>query len=140
MTEKQKRFCLEYIKDLNATAAALRAGYSAKTAYSQGQRLLKKVEAQKEIQRLMDNRAKKAIVTAENILESILDIRNTCAAKYDIVSKVDGKKLGETMIDIQGAIKANELLGKHLKLFTDRLEVEGEINTTITIEIGGDDD
>jgi phage terminase small subunit len=140
MTEKQKRLCLEYIKDLNATAAALRAGYSAKTAYSQGQRLLKKVEAQKEIQRLMDNRAKKAIVTAENILESILDIRNTCAAKYDIVSKVDGKKLGETMIDIQGAIKANELLGKHLKLFTDRLEVEGEINTTITIEIGGDDD
>ena len=44
MTAKQKRFCNEYLIDCNATQAAIRAGYSAKTAYSVGQRLLKNVE------------------------------------------------------------------------------------------------
>ena len=46
LTDKQKRFVDEYQVDLNATAAAKRAGYSEKTAYSMGQRLLKKVEIQ----------------------------------------------------------------------------------------------
>ena len=44
MTAKQKRFCDEYLIDLNATQAAIRSGYSEKTAYSQGQRMLKNVE------------------------------------------------------------------------------------------------
>ena len=49
LTDKQKRFCEEYLIDLNATQAATRAGYSAKTAYSMGQRMLKKVEVQEYI-------------------------------------------------------------------------------------------
>lgn len=127
MNDKQKMFCKEYIKDLNATAAAIRAGYSEKTATPLASRLLTKVNIQEEIQRLMDKRAHKVELTAENILESIMDIRNTCAAKLEITSKVTGEKLGMSMIDAQGALKANELLGKHLKLFTDKVEHSGEI-------------
>lgn len=51
MTEKQKRFCEEYLIDLNATQAALRAGYSEKTAYSIGNENLKKPEIQEYIQK-----------------------------------------------------------------------------------------
>ena len=50
---KQKRFITEYPKDMNATQAAIRAGYSTKTAYSQGQRLLKKAEIKKAIEDLV---------------------------------------------------------------------------------------
>ena len=50
LNEKQKRFVLEYLIDLNATQAAIRAGYSKKTAYSMGQQNLKKLEIQKAIQ------------------------------------------------------------------------------------------
>ena len=53
MTEKQKRFCLEYLIDANATQAAIRAGYSKKSAYSQGERLLNNVEVQNYIQEQM---------------------------------------------------------------------------------------
>lgn len=135
LNDKQKMFCLEYIKDLNSTQAAIRSGYSEKTANRIGSENLTKLDIQAEIQRLMDSRAKKVTITAENILESILDIRDTCATKYALTHKVTGEKLGESMVDIQGALKANELLGKHLKLFTDKVEVDGTVNIVISGQV-----
>lgn len=61
---KQQKFCEYYIQSVNATEAAIKAGYSEKTAYSQGQRMLKNVETQKYINELVvnakDNRGKKS--------------------------------------------------------------------------------
>lgn len=54
LTPKQKRFCEEYLIDLNATQGAIRAGYSQKTAYSTGQRMLKNVEVQNYIQKHLE--------------------------------------------------------------------------------------
>ncbi len=54
MTPRQEKFCVEYLIDLNATQAAIRAGYSEKTAYSMGQRLLKNVEIKSRIKELQD--------------------------------------------------------------------------------------
>lgn len=68
LPEKQVLFVKEYIVDLNATQAALRAGYSPKTAGSQGQRLLKNVEIQKAIQKVKDERAERVEITADMIL------------------------------------------------------------------------
>jgi len=63
LTPKQLRFCQEYIIDFNATQAVIRAGYSKKTAYSQGQRLLKNVEIQKKYERSLgsERTAKKGL-------------------------------------------------------------------------------
>ena len=61
----------EYLIDLNATRAAEMAGYSPKTAYSQGQRLLKNVEVQRAIQAAMDKRADKLEITADRVLQEI---------------------------------------------------------------------
>lgn len=77
LTEKQKRFCEEYIADLNATKAARRAGYSERTAYSQGQRLLKKVEIQKYIAELRCEQSEKSSITAEKIVAELASMAFT---------------------------------------------------------------
>lgn len=68
MTPKQDQFVREYLIDLNATQAAIRAGFSAATAYSQGQRLLKNVEIAAAIQAEQDKRAERTAVTADRVL------------------------------------------------------------------------
>ena len=75
--DKQKQFCKEYVVDLNATQAAIRAGYSPKTARQIGQRLLTKVDIQAEIQRLKKLRASKVEVTADFVLKQLVDIATT---------------------------------------------------------------
>jgi len=110
LTPKQSMFCKEYLIDQNATRAAKQVGYSEKTAYSIGQRLLKKVEIKKELEKLQKGRLQRVEITADYVLNNIKTIGERCMNK---------KKFKEI-----GALKAQELLGKHLKLFTDKLEVE----------------
>lgn len=74
LNQKQAQFVREYIIDLNATQAAIRAGYSKKTAYSIGQRLLKHVEVQNELQNAMSRRAKKNEITADMVLQELAKI------------------------------------------------------------------
>lgn len=69
LSPKQKLFVSEYLVDLNATQAALRAKYAERTAYSQGQRLLKNVEIQKAIQKAMNNREERTEITQDRVLK-----------------------------------------------------------------------
>lgn len=110
LTPKQEAFCREYLIDLNATQAAIRAGYSEKTAQEQSSRLLSNVMVKEYIQRGMEDRAERVQVTADDVLNDILETRKAAAA--------DGKH--------SDRLKANELLGKHLKLFTDKHEHSGK--------------
>jgi len=75
LTPKQKRFCEEYVIDSNATKAAERAGYSKKTARSQGQRLLTKVDISKQITKLQSELAKKKEITKDDLIDSLLEIK-----------------------------------------------------------------
>ena len=70
-TPKQKRFIEEYAVDLNATQAAIRAGYAKKTAYSQGQRLLKKVEIETAIQATLVEVSKRVEVTVDDVVAGL---------------------------------------------------------------------
>lgn len=119
LTPKQDMFVREYLIDLNATQAAIRAGYSPKTAYSIGEENLKKPEIAKAIQLGMDKRAEKAIITADEVLSNIRRLAQKA----------------EDMDDNGNALRANELLGKHLKLFTDKIEQSGNINLTVSTGI-----
>ena len=71
LTPKQERFCEEYLIDLNATQAAIRAGYSEKTAYSAGQRLLRNVEIQNRIAELKAERSKRTEITQDRVVKEL---------------------------------------------------------------------
>lgn len=152
LTEKQKRFVAEYLVDLNATAAAKRAGYSEKTAYSTGQRLLKDVEIQNAVQEAKLDIGKRTGVRQEDVIEEIrrlafFDIRKLFDkdGKPLDISKLDGDTAAALVgLDVQDIkdgesgdflgyvkkykmadkLKALELLGKHIGLFDKRLTVE----------------
>jgi phage terminase small subunit len=74
LTPKQAQFVREYLIDLNATQAAIRCGYSEKTAYSQGQRLLKHVEVAAAVQSAMDARAERTEISADRVLSELAKI------------------------------------------------------------------
>ena len=103
LTTKQKLFVEAYLANPNATEAAIKAGYSKKTAGSVGAENLKKPE----IAEAIKSRVSEAIITADEILTGVKQI----ALKGD----KDSDKL-----------KAYELLGKHLKLWTDKTELTGK--------------
>lgn len=139
LTRKQAMFCKEYLVDLNATQAAIRSGYSKKTARRIGGENVHKPDIMAEIQRLMDKRSERVEVTSDDVLKSILDIRANCTQELDIKAKnEDGEVevVGKQMLDTSGALKANELLGKHLKLFTDKTEVTVKELPEIVIKRG----
>ena len=74
MTEKRKRFAEEYLFDFNATQAAIRAGYSERTAYSIGQRLLKDVEVARYVEETMEQLKKETIADADEVLQLLTSI------------------------------------------------------------------
>jgi len=153
LTQKQKRFCEEYLVDLNATQAAIRAGYSPDTAYSIGAENLKKPEIRARIDKAMAERSKRTGVNAERVLRELAKIAFVNApdvidldkavvldsATPDDTAAISGVKVkrsitdsGETIereIKLSDKIKALELLGKHLGMFTDKMELSGKVET-----------
>jgi phage terminase small subunit len=84
LTDKRRAFALEYVKDWNKTQAAIRAGFSSKTAYSQGSRLLKNVEVQAEIKRLLEENA----MSAEEVLARLAEqARSDMGMFYKLVEE-----------------------------------------------------
>lgn len=171
LTAKQQRFCDEYLIDLNATQAAIRAGYSEKRASEQAYQLLQKTTVQNYIAELQKEREKRTEITQDSVLHELALIAFAKASDYarvvekDAMVEVDGNmvpvldedgnpvkyrtvepiltdeltedqkkaiaviKKGRDGFEIKpySKIQALELLGKHLGMFTEKVEVK---NTT----------
>ena len=150
MTKKQKRFVEEYLIDLNATQAAIRSGYSPDTAKSIGSENLTKPDIQARIAKAMAERSKRTGVNADRVVaelakiafvnaEDVIDAetatvkpnaaREDTAAIQSVKVKTFGEDGLEREIKMADKIKALELLGKHLGMFKDKVELSGTLET-----------
>lgn len=129
LTPKQALFCKEYLIDLNATQAAIRAGYSKKTACAIGYENLKKPHLAKEIQILNDERSKRTLVDGDWVLEKLQIVAERCMTAEPVMVRGEHgmEESGEYKFDSSGANKSLELIGKHHKLFTDKFELDGKL-------------
>jgi phage terminase small subunit len=105
---KKLLFVEEYLVDLNATQAAIRAGYSEKTAYSQGQRLLKNVEVAAAIEAAQGDRSERTEITQDMVVKGLLT-----EARFMGSGTSHGAR-----------VRAWAHLGKHLCIFTEKIQVE----------------
>ncbi len=130
--EKQKRFCEEYLVDCNATQAAIRAGYSEKTARAIGQRLLTNVDIKKYIEQQLQKLKNEKIADAQEVLEYLTSVmRGEQKEQVALLTGEGCQELVQKDISAKDRIKAAELIGKRYGLFTEKVELQGE--TTIQI-------
>ena len=130
MTAKQKRFCDEYLIDYNATQAAIRAGYSPKTAYSIGDENLKKPELKSYLDAELEKLHNAKTADVQEVMEYLTAVlRGESSASVVVVEGVgDGCSEARTITkppDEKERLKAAELLGKRFGLFTDKVNLSG---------------
>lgn len=146
ITEKQKKFVEEYLIDLNATQAAIRAGYSVKNAGKIGHELLEKTRISNEVTKKIAERSRRTGINADRVLIELAKIafvnaddvieskdatlkenasRDDLAAIQSIKVKTFGKDGVEREIKLADKIKALDMLGRHLGMWNDKLQVSG---------------
>lgn len=138
MTNKQEKFCQEYMIDLNATQAAIRAGYSPKTANEQAGRLLVNVSIQNRIAQLQAEQSRRTGISADRVLRELAKVAfanagdivdadatlkedaspDDLAAVQSVRVKVFGLDGVEREIKLADKLKALDLLGRHIGLFS----------------------
>lgn len=160
LTDKQQRFVDEYLIDLNATQAAIRAGYSVSTAQQIGSENLSKPVIQEAIAKEMAERSKRIGINQDRVVQElarmafvkITDIADRnglikeSATEDDLAciesikvkrSKTDNGSLSEEReVKIASKVKALELLGKHLGMWNDKINM----NVTLPVVITGEDE
>lgn len=158
LSEQRQRFVDEYLIDLNGTQAAIRAGYSVKTAQEQSSRLLSNVMVQEAISKAMAERSKRTGINQDRVVLELAKIalvkmtdivdrqgRIKDSATDDDLACIESIKYKESESDtgssvemevkIASKIKALELLGKHLGMWNDKLDV----NIIQPVVISGED-
>lgn len=160
MTKKQKRFVEEYLIDLNATQAAIRAGYSPDTAQEQSSRLLSNVMIKTAVAKAMAERSKRTGINQDRVLQElarigfarITDVLDPATAKIkedaseDDLACIQSIKIKPTEWGTEREIKMYDKksalvdIGKHLGMFKDKMDVsvDGELN--ICIDYGDEDE
>lgn len=159
MTKKQKRFVEEYLIDLNATQAAIRAGYKAESARQLANENLTKPYISAAIDRAMAERSKRTGINQDRVIQELAriafvkitdvidengEIRRD--ANVDDLATVEAVKIKEVEnqwgtgrereVRLASKLKALELLGKHLGMFKDKLDVGVDGELKITVDYG----
>lgn len=141
LTAKQQRFCDEYLIDLNATQAAIRAGYSKKTANRIGTENLSKLVIKQYIEARMAEKESKLIADQDEVLKYLTSVLRGESTSEEIVVEGIGDGMSEARtIDKapseKDRLKAAELLGKRYGLYTEKVDMD----VNIPVMFSGEDD
>lgn len=136
LTDRQELFCREYVIDYNATQAAIRAGYSKKTARSVGSENLTKPDILARVRALQKECAEKMCITSDWVIMQLVEVYNRCMTAVPVLvwAPDEGKKVhkGEYTFDSKGALEALEKIGRHLGLFDGK---ENKVPPKIEIKL-----
>lgn len=139
MTDKQRRFCDEYLIDLNATQAAIRAGYSERTAYSIGEENLRKPEVKSYIDERLEEIRSEKTADAREVLEYLTAVMR--GEQTEAVLKLVGggeQAVANIEVSAKDRMKAAELLGKYYSLWTDKVNVQADAQITFVEDLTPD--
>lgn len=136
MTPRQRKFCDEYLISGNATDAAIKAGYSPKTAKQIGQQNLSKLDLRTYIDEQLEKLHSSKIADAEEVMKYLTSVmRGEHTEEVPILCGDGCQELTPKEVGAKERLKAAELIGKRYGLFTDKVGVEGAVPVVIT----GDD-
>ena len=143
LTDKQKRFINEYLIDLNATAAALRAGYAAKSAADIGYKNLNNPRVKGYIDDMMREKEDSLIAKQDEVLRYLTSVMRgeSTSEVVVVVGEGDGYSSAKRVSknpDEKERTRAAELLGKRYGSFTDRVEMDADTTLHIAIDYGGE--
>lgn len=137
LTPKQRRFCDEYLIDLNATQAAIRAGYSEKTAQQIGAENLSKPLIKEYIDARMAEKEDQLIAEQDEVLRYLTAVMRGRSKSHVLARGEWGvEKVIEKQPDEKERLKAAELLGKRYGIYTDRIESDIDMTLDITVDYG----
>lgn len=144
MTDKQKRFCDEYLIDLNATQAAIRAGYSKKTANRIATENLSKPVIKEYISKRMAEKESKLIADQDEVLKYLTSVLRGESQSEIVVVENCGDFTSEARTmqkapDEKERLKAAELLGKRYGLYTEKVDQSVDMELNITIDYGDEE-
>lgn len=144
LTAKQKRFCDEYLIDLNATQAAIRAGYSKKTARVIGAQNLSKLAVKNYINERMKEKEAELIADSDEVMRYLTSVLRGQSQSEIVVVEGTGEGCSEARTmrkapDEKERLKAAELLGRAHMMFTDKVEQTVDMDLNITVDYGDDE-
>ena len=132
--DRIERFAVEYAKSLNVSQSAIAAGYSEKTASSQGSRLLKNVKVITRVREIQNEMLERLPVSIFTVIQGYLDVYNRCMTAVPVLKwDYTDKKMVETgdyVFDSKGALSALDSIGKYLGMFTDKVKIDANVKTT----------
>lgn len=137
LTKKQRRFADEYLIDCNGTKAAIRAGYSPRTANEQAAKLMANKKIKDYISEKLEEISSERLAEAQEVLEYLTSVMR--GEHTEQILRLDGngvQVIDNIKVSARERLKAAELIGKRYGMFKDNLDVGGSIPVVIS---GGDE-
>ena len=142
LTAKEQRFCEEYVLDYNATRAAIRAGYSERSAASNAWKILRRPGVQNFLKRAQQEQRDRLCLSGDRVVLELFDLLEKCKEPEPVRvwSKTEKKYVntGEYKFDSRGALKTVELLMKHLGMLGADSDGAGDAPVCLVDDLAGE--
>lgn len=138
VTDKQKRFCDEYLIDLNATQAAIRAGYSSKYANTNASKLLQNTTIKKYLDERLKKMQDESIAKADEVLKYLTSVMRGESRSQVVIATPMGAERVDKPPEEKDKLKAADMLGKYYALYTEKSKVDADLSFDVHFDYGDD--